>query len=56
MNYKEKVDYNNPIVRTAFYIAYDRKDALNGIDITFREMQIDHIIPQTLFEEKKKKN
>lgn len=54
MNYKEKVDYNNPIVRTAFYIAYDRKDALNGIDITFREMQIDHIIPQTLFEEKNK--
>lgn len=53
MNYK-KVDYNNPIVRTAFYIAYDKKDALNSIDITFREMQIDHIIPQTLFEEKNK--
>lgn len=44
----EKVNKNNENVRRAMYKVYNKKCYITGEPIKYREMQIDHIIPESL--------
>ena len=49
---KPKNCYNDPHyswLRVAIWLAYDCKDHYNGNPISFREMEIDHIISQEIY-------
>lgn len=42
-------------VRCALWNAYDKKDAYTGEIISFRELEVDHVIPRDVFKNKSKK-
>lgn len=41
-------------VRSALWIAYDKKDVYTGDLLRYREMEVDHIIPQELYKDEKR--
>lgn len=43
---------NKPELRTALWIVYGKKDAYTDSPIEYRELEVDHIIPQALFKNK----
>lgn len=43
-------------VRCALWLAYDKKDGYKDDIISYREMVIDHIVPQYVFEDEQRKN
>lgn len=43
-------------VRCAIWLAYDKKDGYKDDIISYREMVIDHIVPQYVFEDEQRKN
>ena len=43
---------NKPELRTALWIVYNKRDVYTDDIIEFRELEVDHIIPQSLFKNK----
>lgn len=52
---KRKYKKSDKDVRSALWLAYDKKDVYSGDLLRYREMEVDHIIPQEIFKNEKQK-
>lgn len=52
---KRKYKKSDKDVRSALWLAYDKKDVYSGDLLRYREMEVDHIIPQEVFKNEEQK-
>ena len=52
---KRKYKKSDKDVRSALWLAYDKKDVYSGDLLRYREMEVDHIVPQEIFKNEERK-
>ena len=52
---KRRYKKSDKDVRSALWLAYDKKDVYSGDLLRYREMEVDHIVPQEIFKNEEKK-